>query len=90
MPYLRPIGPWARGVDRGNYPVLGFTDSDGDTQDYFPCVVADTGVELAYGFAAAVDASGIISARISDLETGYSREHGLTSRLPAHETPAAG
>lgn len=40
------------GVDRGNYPVLGFVDSDGDAQDYFPCVVADLGAELAYGFDA--------------------------------------
>lgn len=40
-------------VDRGNYPVVAFADADGDTQEYFPSLVALRGDELVYGFEAA-------------------------------------
>ena len=39
-------------VDRGNYPVVSFTDSDGDAHDHYPSVVARSGDALVYGFAA--------------------------------------
>lgn len=39
-------------ADRGNYPVVGFFDADGDAHDHFPSVVADDGGTLAYGFSA--------------------------------------
>lgn len=39
-------------VDRGNYPVVSFTDADGDTVDHFPSVVARRGDGLVYGFEA--------------------------------------
>lgn len=39
-------------VDRGNYPVVSFTDHLGDTQDHFPSVAALDGGRLVYGFAA--------------------------------------
>ncbi len=38
--------------DRGNYPVFGFVDQNGDPQDFFPSVVAARGDELKYGFDA--------------------------------------
>lgn len=39
-------------VDRGNYPVVGFPDADGDVQDHVPSVVALRDGELLHGFAA--------------------------------------
>ncbi|MDB4941939.1 MAG: Hsp70 heat shock protein [Labilithrix sp.] len=39
-------------VDRGNYPVLTFTDASGDAQDWFPSVVAERRGELRFGFEA--------------------------------------
>ena len=39
-------------VDRGNYPVVGFTDTDGDVVDFFPTVVAATPRGLVFGFDA--------------------------------------
>ncbi len=37
--------------DRGNYPVVAFTDDDGDAHDYLPSLVAETPEGLAFGFA---------------------------------------
>ena len=39
-------------VDRGNYPVVSFSDPDGDAVDHFPSVVARRGDGLVYGFEA--------------------------------------
>ena len=39
-------------ADRGNYPVVGFDDPDGDSVDYFPSVAARVGDHIVYGFAA--------------------------------------
>jgi molecular chaperone DnaK (HSP70) len=39
-------------ADRGNYPVVGFTDERGDAVDWFPSVVAERDGELRFGFAA--------------------------------------
>ena len=39
-------------ADRGNYPIVSFTDEDGDPQEYYPSVVAWQGEELIHGFAA--------------------------------------
>lgn len=39
-------------VDRGNYPVVSFSDAEGDPVDHFPSVVARRGDELVFGFAA--------------------------------------
>ncbi len=39
-------------ADRGNYPVISFTDELGDARDWFPSVVADQGGELIFGFDA--------------------------------------
>ena len=39
-------------ADRGNYPVLGFCDDAGDSQDWFPSVVAERAGELRFGFDA--------------------------------------
>ncbi|WP_106848026.1 Hsp70 family protein [Blastococcus sp. Marseille-P5729] len=39
-------------VDRGNYPVVSFTDALGDTHDHFPSVAALRDGELVFGFAA--------------------------------------
>lgn len=38
--------------DRGNYPVVAFTDEDGDAHEFFPSVVAERDGELVHGFAA--------------------------------------
>lgn len=46
-------------VDRGNYPVLPFTDPDGDSHEFLPSVVALTDGGLVFGFEAlAVAAEG--------------------------------
>lgn len=42
----------AAGVDRGNYPVLSFFDTDGDPHDHFPSVIALVGGQLTHGFEA--------------------------------------
>jgi molecular chaperone DnaK (HSP70) len=39
--------------DRGNFPIVGFEDSDGDLRDHFPSVVATDGTQLLYGHEAA-------------------------------------
>lgn len=45
----RTIVAW---VDRGNYPVVSFLDSDGDAHEYYPSVVARRGDDLLFGFEA--------------------------------------
>ena len=40
-------------ADRGNYPVVGFTDSHGDAHEFLPSLVASADQGLVYGFAAA-------------------------------------
>ncbi len=50
-------------VDRGNYPVVGFPDRDGDVHEYFPSVVARRGDALVWGFdalAAAEDGAPLV------------------------------
>jgi molecular chaperone DnaK (HSP70) len=44
-------------VDRGNYPVVSFLDTDGDPHEHFPSVVAAYGGRLVYGFEALAAAS---------------------------------
>ena len=39
-------------ADRGNYPVVSFTDADGDAHEFFPSVVALTDQGLVHGFDA--------------------------------------
>jgi molecular chaperone DnaK (HSP70) len=39
-------------ADRGNYPVLSFTDAAGDAHEWFPSVVAESEGELRFGFEA--------------------------------------
>jgi molecular chaperone DnaK (HSP70) len=39
-------------ADRGNYPILSFTDEAGDAHDFFPSVVAERDGELRFGFDA--------------------------------------
>jgi molecular chaperone DnaK (HSP70) len=39
-------------ADRGNYPVLSFTDDAGDAHEWVPSVVAEAGGTLRYGFDA--------------------------------------
>ncbi len=39
--------------DRGNHPVVGFTDAAGDTAEWIPSIVAERGGELLFGFEAA-------------------------------------
>jgi molecular chaperone DnaK (HSP70) len=43
-------------ADRGNYPVLSFTDDAGDAHEWFPSVVAEAGGVLRYGFDALANA----------------------------------
>ncbi|WP_103064393.1 Hsp70 family protein [Actinomyces qiguomingii] len=39
-------------ADRGNYPVVGFTDTAGDLHEFFPSLTALTADGLVHGFAA--------------------------------------
>jgi molecular chaperone DnaK (HSP70) len=39
-------------ADRGNYPVVGFEDADGDPQDFFPSLIALRGDDVVFGFEA--------------------------------------
>jgi molecular chaperone DnaK (HSP70) len=39
-------------ADRGNYPVLSFSDNAGDAHEWFPSVVAEVSGELRFGFEA--------------------------------------
>lgn len=38
--------------DRGNYPVISFSTPSGETQEFFPSVIAEKGGELRFGFEA--------------------------------------
>jgi len=40
-------------VDRGNYPVISFQTADGDTQDWYPSLIAARGAECCCGLDAA-------------------------------------
>jgi molecular chaperone DnaK (HSP70) len=40
-------------VDRGNYPVISFQNADGDTQDWYPSLLAARDSELLFGLDAA-------------------------------------
>ena len=44
-------------ADRGNYPILSFSDEAGDAHDFFPSVVAERDGELRFGFDALAAAS---------------------------------
>ena len=51
-------------VDRGNYPVLTFNDTDGDPHEHVPSVVALHEGEVVYGFeAVAAERAGASSLR---------------------------
>ena len=39
-------------VNRGNYPVVSFTNEAGDAYEWYPSVIATKGAELAFGFEA--------------------------------------
>ncbi|PHP52039.1 Hsp70 family protein [Actinomyces ruminis] len=39
-------------ADRGNYPVIGFTDTEGDIHEFFPSLTALTADGLVHGFEA--------------------------------------
>lgn len=39
-------------ADRGNYPIVGFLDTNGDTQEYFPSTAAVVDGRLVFGFEA--------------------------------------
>jgi molecular chaperone DnaK (HSP70) len=43
-------------ADRGNYPVVSFSDADGDAHEFFPSLVALSGDHLVYGFDALAEA----------------------------------
>jgi len=38
--------------DRGNYPVISFNASSGDSQEYYPSVIAEKAGQLCFGFEA--------------------------------------
>jgi len=38
--------------DRGNYPVVSFNTSRGETQEFFPSLIAEKGGDLVFGFEA--------------------------------------
>jgi molecular chaperone DnaK (HSP70) len=40
-------------ADRGNHPVIGFTDASGDSSEWIPSLVAERDGELRFGFDAA-------------------------------------
>src|SRR5262245_59389094 len=40
-------------VDRGNYPIVSFHTEDGDTQDWYPSLIAARGDECLFGLDAA-------------------------------------
>src|SRR5688572_15961044 len=44
------------GCDRGNYPIVSFTDDAGDAHEHVPSIVAEQGGELVYGFDAVAGA----------------------------------
>lgn len=42
-------------ADRGNYPAVEFTDTEGDSHDYLPSMIGWNGAGLSFGFSAAAD-----------------------------------
>jgi molecular chaperone DnaK (HSP70) len=51
-------------VDRGNFPVVAFTDNDGESHDHIPSVVAEVDGRVVYGFdAVAAERAGAPSLR---------------------------
>lgn len=65
-------------VDRGNYPVVSFTDASGDTHDHIPSVVARVGDGLVFGFEA-LDAA----TRGAPLVRSFKRELAAGSVNPS-------
>lgn len=75
------------GVDRGNYPVLSFTDPDGDEHAHFPSVIAEVDGRLVHGFEAERAArAGAPHLRSFKRLLGDPDTHpGTTVRLGGHE-----
>lgn len=66
-------------ADRGNYPVVAFTDDDGDFHEYFPSLIADVGGQLRSGFAA-------ITARAKGYPALRSVKRALADSVAAEST----
>lgn len=75
------------GVDRGNYPVLTFLDTDGDAHEHFPSVVAWDDGRLVHGFEALAAArTGVPHLRSIKRLLGEPTTHpGTTVRIGDQE-----
>ena len=60
-------------VDRGNYPVVSFHTESGDTQQWYPSIVAAHDNQLLFGF----DAAAVQSSEKADLLLSFKRQLGL-------------
>lgn len=79
----RTIVAWA---DRGNYPVVTFTDHDGDPRDHIPSVSAWDGDELVFGYPAVrlSQSAGV------PLQRSFKRLLASASVTPTDEVVVAG
>src|SRR5262249_55437500 len=78
--------------DRGNCPVLGFLDGQGESRDWFPSVIAVRGDEIRCGFAAlevAADASWTVLRSFKRLLAGRDAALGRTIELGGVRWPLA-
>lgn len=84
-------------ADRGNYPVINFTNDDAEVCDYYPSVLADNGQELRFGFDALAKEGQpgwqihrSFKRSLYDTEGGFNRSFQLQGRsIPAVELIAA-
>ncbi len=72
-------------VDRGNYPVASFQLANGDSQDWYPYVIAARGSEFQFGFDAAARQAEIAAGEA----TGWKIRRGFKRKLAQYgpDTP---
>ena len=74
-------------ADRGNHPIVGFTDAAGDTAAWIPSVVAERDGELRYGFDAAAVAGDPSWTLLRSFKRALSRsDAGPGQRIAAGST----
>jgi molecular chaperone DnaK (HSP70) len=79
-------------ADRGNHPVVGFTDAAGDSAEWIPTVVAERDGELRFGFDAAAvagDPSFTVVRSFKRLLSSHEAGPGQTVRVGEREVRVA-
>jgi molecular chaperone DnaK (HSP70) len=73
-------------ADRGNHPVVGFTDAAGDTAEWIPSIVAERDGELRFGF----DAAAVADDPSFTVLRSFKRIFSYHDAVPEHPVAVGG